>query len=367
MNRNILHTEWSKGWGGQEIRIIAEASAFRKKGYNMMLACQPCSTILNKAKESGIPTILLKMRSGVDLFAAYGAWLICRKHNIHLVHTHSSVDAWCFGMAARLAGIPVVRSRHLSAPISESLFSYCLYMKLADRVITSGRAIRDVMIEQNKMQPERIVSIPAGIDEIKFSSFVDGSLAQKEFGLGAQDFVVGIVAILRSWKGHDYLIEAVERVKPDIPNIKLLIIGNGPRQRHIRSLIREKRLEDTILMTGFRDDVPSLLKTMDCFVLPSTKNEATSQVIPQAMAMKIPVISSSAGGLAEVVSDRETGLLVPPNDVNALRDAILWIYKNRKQAFDMAERAYIDCLQRFTFNKMIDDTERVYLDLLTGS
>jgi hypothetical protein len=159
---NILHTEWSKGWGGQEIRVVAESVAFRGRGYQVTIACQPDSLILPRAQEAGIPVIPLVQTKGLRPAGVLKAMRIIRAHRFDLVHTHSSVDAWNFGLAARFLGVPVVRSRHLSTRISRGPLSYLLYMKLADRVITSGQAIKDVMVERNRMRPERIVSIPPG-------------------------------------------------------------------------------------------------------------------------------------------------------------------------------------------------------------
>lgn len=364
MSLKILHTEWSRGWGGQEMRIVAESVAFMKRGYRMMLVCQPDALIRSRAEEAGIPVIVFPQKKGLRPATVLRAMRIIRDQGVNVVHTHSSVDAWNFGLASRLLGVPVVRSRHLSTTISRSPFSYLLYMKLADRVITSGRAIKDEMVRRNRMRPERLVSIPAGIDEKRFNPSVDPQPVMQEMGFAEDDFVVGIVAVLRIWKGHVYLIQAVaDLARRGVP-IKLLVVGEGPQQQNLQALIRNEGLEHIVRMAGYRKDVPAFMAAMDCLVLPSTENEATSQVLPQAMAMKRPVIATDAGGLAEVVIDRETGLLVPPRDSSALRDAILWVYEHPAEAEQLAERGYRHCLDQFTFDRMIDRTERVYLDVL---
>jgi glycosyltransferase involved in cell wall biosynthesis len=361
---NILHTEWSKGWGGQEMRVVAESVAFRGRGYQVTIACQPDSLILPRAQEAGIPVIPLAQKKGLRPASVLKARRIIRAHRFDLVHTHSSVDAWNFGLAARLLGVPVVRSRHLSTHISRNLLSYLLYMKLADRVITSGQAIKDVMVERNRMRAERIVSIPAGIDESRFLPSVDASGVRIEFDLHDSDFVIGIVAVLRSWKGHQYLIDAVAQLRHQGVPAKLLIVGAGPQEDSLRQMIRDKGLDGVVIMTGYRQDVPSLMKAMQCLALPSTDNEATSQVLPQAMAMKVAVIATDVGGLAEVVINHETGLLVPPRDTNALALAIRWIYEHPHEAQQMAKRGYDRSLANFTFDQMIERTEQVYLEVL---
>jgi len=129
-------------------------------------------------------------------------------------------------------------------------------------------------------------------------------------------------------------------------------------------MIHDNGLDGIAIMTGYRQDVPSLMRAMQCLVLPSTDNEATSQVLPQAMAMKVAVIATDVGGLAEVVINHDTGLLVPPRDTNALAAAIRWIYEHPQEARQMAERGYDHALANFTFDRMIERTEQVYLDVL---
>ena len=367
MGFTILHTEWSKGWGGQEMRIVAESAAFRHKGYNMMIACHPDSEIFKEAQVAGIPTIPLRIRNGMDLSALIRCLWILRVNRVDLVHTHSSPDAWVCGMAAYLARVPVVRSRHLSTPISPGCISYFLYMKMANSVITSGQTVKDLMVQRNRMLPERIVPIPAGVKVLRFSPGIDPMPIYREFGLRAEDFIVGIVAVLRSWKGHQYLIKAVHTlVERGVP-VKLLIVGAGPQERNIRNKIQELKLKDHVFLTGYRQDVPTMISAMNCLVLPSTENEATPQVLPQALAMKVPVLGTNVGGIPEVVINYETGLLVPPRDPGALSEALIWIYKQPQEAAAMAERGYHYIHANFTFDKTIESTEQVYLNLLQPS
>lgn len=360
----ILHTEWSRGWGGQEIRILAESRAFLRKGYDMLIACQPDGLLMQRAREAGVTTVPLVLRKGLHWSEVSETMRIIDRHGVDIVHTHSSVDAWKCGLAAKIRGVPVVRSRHLSTLIKTGWLSYFVYMKLADKVITSGSAIKDAMVQRNRMPAERIVSVPAGIDESRFTPEVDGGPVRRAQGFADDDFVIGIVAVLRLWKGHYDLIEAVKRLSLRGIPVKLLIVGGGPQEENFRAHIRAEGLEDHIRMVGHQDDVPAHIAAMDCVVLPSTRNEATSQVLPQAMAMKKPVIATSVGGLPEVVLNGETGLLVPPGDPAALAQAIDSLHGDPERARALAEQGYRHCLRHFTFTRMIEDTEAVYLDLL---
>ena len=360
----ILHTESSQGWGGQEMRIVQESVEFMKRGYRMMIACQPGSRTQKEAEGKGIPVISLRMRAGIDPLAVANCIRVIKENGVDLVHTHSSTDSWCCSMGAKLVGVPVIRSRHVTTPISTNCLSRFLFMKLADRVITSGETIRRQMIEGNGYDPRRIISIPAGIDEKRFSPEINGGDVRKDLNIEKDDYLLGIVSVLRSWKGHAYLLEAFRGLREKIPRLKLVIAGSGPQERNIRIFIEGNGLAGKVIMAGHREDVPQILKSLDLFILPSYSNEATSQVIPQAMAMGIPVISTFAGGIGEVVKDGETGKLVPPRDAPALSEAIFWAYQNGEEARKMAQKARAFVLKDFTLTGMIDKTESVYRELL---
>lgn len=357
---HILHTEWSKGWGGQEIRILAESQAFTERGYSVTIASDPNSQLFKRATSAGINTVPISMHKGVDLRALVKLTKIIRDYNVNIVHTHSSVDARYGGLAARLTGRPVVRSRHLSTMIKRSPLSWLLYMKLADRVITSAESIRQEMIHRNRMSPNKIIAIPAGIDEKKFSLDRDLPDIRSKLGLSEGDFVVGIVAVIRSWKGHKYLIDAISLLKNHIPNIRLLIVGDGPIRTEIEQKIAQDGLAGHIILTGHQANPVSYIKTMDVVVLPSYSNEATSQALPQAMAMKRPVIATNVGGLPEVVINKQTGLLVPPSDAVSIAAAIKQLYDDPSLRQQLAANGYQHILQNFTFDNMINRTEEVY-------
>jgi glycosyltransferase involved in cell wall biosynthesis len=128
--------------------------------------------------------------------------------------------------------------------------------------------------------------------------------------------------------------------------------------------VRELGLEVRVLMTGFRRDIPEVMAALDVLVLPSIKSEATSQVIPQALAVGTPVAASAAGGIPEIVRDGVTGRLVPPGDPAALADAVLALLTDREGALAMARAGQALVLARYTVEAVMQRTTAIYLDLL---
>src|SRR5439155_26966645 len=188
--RTVLHTESSHGHGGQEIRTLAEARWLLGHGWGVLIACQPDSPLLTEARSAQIPVEAVRMRSATDVGAIVRLRRIVRERGVSLVHTHSSVDSWLAGMAARSLARPVVRSRHVSIPIRRRR---ALVYRLADRIITSGEAVRALVIASG-VAPERVVAIPAGVDAARFHGAVSGKRVRDELELPPGAALVGLVA-----------------------------------------------------------------------------------------------------------------------------------------------------------------------------
>jgi len=365
MTIRVLHTEWSLGWGGQEIRIMAEMKAFRERGIHMQLACRRESRIAAAAAEAGFRVDHLPFAGRLDPVTILGLRRLARECSCNIIHTHSSKDSWCGALAGKLGGIRVIRSRHLSSEVKPGLNARLVYNWLPDAVISSGRHIRDHLVDNCGCDAGRHYSVPAGADHHRFSPEVDTTavrtlLAGREQGR----HVIGIVAVLRSWKGHRVLLEACARLAREMPDFILLIVGDGPLRDQIPAWIAELGLGERVVLAGHRDDVAACMKVMSVCVLPSLKNEATSQVMPQAMLVGTPVICSSAGGLTEVVHDGETGRVVPPGDAVALATALRDCLGEPEKSAAMARRAREHALAHLTFDKQIDDTLAVYRKVL---
>lgn len=358
----ILHTEWSQGWGGQEIRIVAECRAFISRGYDMLLAARPDSRIFARAKEAGVRVFPVWFNSPVNPFTVLELMDLARREKVDIIHTHSSIDSWCGGFAAKALGLRLVRSRHLASPVKRKWSSRLLYGKMPDCVIPSGQAILRHLRDEVGCKDQHFISVPAGADPESFKPGGDRAAMIRELGGALEEcsFVIAMVAVLRSWKGHDVLLDAVATVKDEFPSMRLLIVGDGPRRETLHTRVREMGLDDVVLFTGHRRDVHRVLAAVDVLVLPSLKNEATSQVIPQAMLAGVPVISSDAGGLSEIVRDGETGLLVPKGNADALAGALREVQHRPDAARERAQTARGYALRELTFERMIDLTEQAY-------
>ncbi len=356
----ILHTEASTGLGGQEIRLIAEVRWLLEHGWGALVACQPGSRLLAEAREAEIPAVTVRMRSPLDLRAITSLRRLMRDREVGLIHTHSSIDSWVSTLAAKSLGLPVVRSRHVSIPIPHRRG---IVYRLADRIITSGEAVGRAVIAAG-ISPAKIVSIPAGVDTRRFHAAVSRKKVRDELGLTGP--AVGLVAMLRGSKGHRYFLEAAGEVLQVMPETRFLIVGDGIGYRDVEAQVRKMSLDRAVVMTGFRRDIPEVMAALDVLVLPSTRSEATSQVIPQALAVGTPVVATATGGIPEIVRDGITGCLVPPADSHALAGAVLSLLTNPSRARAMAKAGQDLVNASYTFDETMARTTRVYEELLKG-
>lgn len=363
--KTVLHTESSPGLGGQEIRTLTEAGWIAERGWRVLIAAQPDGRLLPRARALGLPVTALRMRGAWDARALLSLVRLIRREQVDVVHTHSSIDGWVGGMAARLTRRPVLRTRHVSIPIRRGLNP--VYRWLADSVITSGEAIRQLVIAAG-VRPERVVAIPAGVNLDDFTAGNGGEAALRSLGLAAGGAapgpVLGSIAMFRGSKGHDHLLDAFARVHARRPNARLLLVGDGGRREWVEGLARERGLGGAVIFTGFRTDVPALLAAMDCFVLASTRTEGVPQSLLQAAAAGVPLVASRIGGIPEVVEDGLTGLLVPPGDPAALAAAIETTLSDPAAAAARARAARKRCEERFSHTATIGRLLALYDELL---
>ena len=283
----VLHTEWSDGWGGQEMRIISEMLLMQELGIEVYLACREHSQIRIKAQENNLKVSIYPFKSNADLKTLFKLKTFILKNKINILNSHSSKDTWVGGLAAKLAGIKFIRTRHLSIPINKSRLNFI--NELADYVFTTGESVRLDMISSNRIDPMIIESIPTGIDSSKFNPKL---FSKKEcralFNLNSEDIVIGMVSVLRRFKRHDRFIEMARNVIDLNPtkSLKFVIAGDGPQRDSITQLISELNLDNNVLLLGHIEQVPELIKALDIFVLTSDSGEGVSQSLMQALMMK---------------------------------------------------------------------------------
>jgi glycosyltransferase involved in cell wall biosynthesis len=353
----IAHTEASLGWGGQEIRILSEAKGFIARGHEVVLLCPPEARIYAEAPAWSVPAVALPIgKKRLRGVRALVEWF--RKNPCDVLSTHSSTDSWLGAFALVTLGrpFPMVRTRHISAPVPRNPASRWLYTCATARIVTTGELLKKELVERNGYPALRIDSVPTGIDPQRFRPGDRGE-ARRRLGLPQDQMLVGIVATLRSWKGHLFLIEAVA----GLPGaVALVIVGDGPMRGVLEARVRELQLTERARFAGNQADVAPWLQAFDIFVLPSYANEGVPQALIQAMLTALPCVTTAVGSISELATDGETALVVPPQQAATLRGAIERLLGDESLRNRLGEAARRRCEAGFSYEAMLDKMERVY-------
>lgn len=368
---SIVHTESSTGWGGQELRILAEARGMIGRGHRVTLLAPVAARIFAEASRFRVPVVALPIeKKRLGGIGAVRDWL--RTHPADVVNTHSSTDSWLVALAwASLRRAPaIVRTRHISAPVPDNLASRWLYRDAASFVVTTGQSLRDALVERLRLDPSRVQSIPTGIDLSTFRppTARERRVARAAIGVDEHAFVVGIVATLRSWKGHRYLIEgfaaALARRPADAPPMRLVIVGDGPQRSALETLVDALGIRPQVRFGGNQPNVVPWLHAFDLFALPSYANEGVPQAILQAMGCGIPVVTTDAGAIGEVAYDGDaataTAFVVRKERSDDLRDAIERLALDVEARRRAAANALVVVRREHGIDGMLDRMETVF-------
>jgi len=333
---------------------LSESQGLIRRGHEVRLLCPPEARIFEEAKHWGVPVIGMPIakKRPVGVKALY-AWL--KSNRCGLVSTHSSTDSWLTALALLALGrpVPMVRTRHISAPVPRNAPTRWLYTRATARIVTTGEALKRELIERNGFPAQRIDSVPTGIDANRFRPG-DRAAARARLGIPAQRSVVGIVATLRSWKGHRYLIEAMPA------NAHLVIVGDGPQREALEKLARERSIQDRTMFAGNQSDVVPWLQALDVFALPSYANEGVPQALVQAMMIGLPCVTTHVGSIAELARPDETALVVAPENAAALRAAIERLLADAPLRKRLGDAARAHCVAHYSQEGMLDRMETIY-------
>jgi len=352
----IAHTESSEGWGGQEIRILTEAAGMQSRGHRVVVHGAHGSRIVAEGPRFGVPTVALPIgrKRPAGAMAMHGA---LRAAPFDIVNTHSSTDSWLTAVALRAgrrARPVLVRTRHVSVPVPNDIATRWLYRKATARLITTGDSLRATLIRDNGIDPERIESIPTGIDATRFAPG-DRLAARSEVGLPREPQLLGIVATLRSWKGHRYLLDAFARL--GTRDVHLVIVGDGPQRAALETQVDALSLRDRVTFAGQQDDVAPWLRALDVFALPSYANEGVPQALLQAMFAGVACITTDAGAIPEIAHTGQTALVVEKENIAALADGlgVLLADAALRERLAAAARAFV--VPRYDLPAMLDRME----------
>ncbi|MFT0534094.1 glycosyltransferase family 4 protein [Castellaniella hirudinis] len=352
----ILHAEAATGFGGQENRIFKEMCAMRAAGHHLEALCQPHARLTQRLRDAGFQVHTLLMDGPCNYFrGVVRVRRILKDGRFDVLNTHSRRDTMLAGVAARLAGTPlIVRTRHLAVRPG-SLLSYTV---VPHCVTTVSHHVRQLLLDRGAA-PDRVATV---YSPIPLPPCVAHSTLRQELGLPDDAVVVGCVAVMRAKKGHRALIDAMAGLLQR-PDVYLVLVGDGsPTLEALQAHVRSRGLQDKVLFTGRRADIPNVLAGFDVFAL-ATEQEASGTVFVEAAAAGLPVIGTDVGGVSEMLQDGVTGLLVPLHDAAALATALQTLvdHPEQRRAMGQAGLRAVRGSDQFTTEGLVRQTEACYL------
>jgi len=289
-----------------------------------------------------------------------------KRERYDLLHTHNS-RADVYGiLAGRMAGVKrLMASIHGYQRYDEinPLFKIrgWILRAFSDRIITISDALKDLIAENEGIDRKKMDTVYYGLEHLNLEE--GGETVRGEFHLDPDAPLLVDVGRLIPVKSHDTLIRALKRIVPSFPNLRLFIIGDGMLKGELKELVRTLELEDHVVFTGYREDVPRFMKEADLFVFP-TLGEGFGLVLLEAMAFKKPIVATRVMSVPEIVEDGKSGLLVSPQNPEELADAILQLLSDKKRAESFGKRGFEILSSKFSVGRMIGETERIYDQLL---
>jgi glycosyltransferase involved in cell wall biosynthesis len=362
-SKTILHTEAATGFGGQQIRILNELIGLKQKGYRMLLAAPESSQIFREANKLDIETFPVSFTRNAFFSSIFKIIRIINQEPVNIISTHSSRDSWPASIAARISSKKpmLVRTRHMSHPIRNTFYNRFLYASLPYKIVCTGEAIKTELNKTLHVPIDKIISIPSGIDLTRFDKTKYNRVAfRQKLNVQENEVIIAVIALLIEYKGHQYLVDAIDKIRDTQPLIKVWFIGDGPLSDTLARMIQAKHLENRIQQLGFRDNIPEILAATDLTVLPSIGTEGVPQVLTQSAAMELPIIATDVGAVSEIVQDGVNGFLIPPKDSNAIAAKIAELATHSELRYQMGLAGRKIAMANFSLTKMLNKIESVY-------
>ena len=333
----------ARAWGGAEVYLMQLVAAVRAAGLEPRVFCADRREVDAWVEELERLGYLVERYRPTKEFNPLG-YFIARKllRGFELIHINKTNprNSLPAVVAARLSGAKaVVATEHIALspdshfPMGRRIITFLVRRtnRLLDRTIAVSELSREMLIESYRIPPEKIVAVRNGVDVGRFDEEVDEVAVRAELGLAPDDRVAILIGRFAAGKGHSYAIQAAKLASARVPDLRMILAGDGKLENDLRAEARELGVSDRVLFVGFRRDIPRLLAVSDVLVLPS-EDESLPFVILEAMSSRLPVIATDVGGISEAVDDGRTGILVSPRDAEGLADAMVEVLGDRERA-----------------------------------
>jgi L-malate glycosyltransferase len=360
----VLHIDSEKSWRGGQQQAAYLLERMTDQGFDTAMVCKPDSAMERVCRGKALPVHTLPMHGELDVVAGYRVASLCRKKGYTILHLHSA-HAMATGLWAKMfyGKLKLIGVRRVAVPIKKNWLSRIKYTTpQMDCIVCISEAIKNQMLSDG-VTDDKLTVIHSGIHLDRFRDSPDGFDTKRSLGIPENNLVVGTVAAFTREKDYPTLMKAAQGILGKHKDITFCAVGSGVEEAAVHDLARELGLGKGMVFTGFREDVGTLLKMFDLFVLPSYLEGLGSSIL-DAQALGLPVIACRTGGIPEIVFDGMNGRLIQPRDPEALKDAIDDLVCAPEKRQQWGNRA-LETVQAFSIDQTVEKNIALYSRLMS--
>lgn len=362
------------GQGGAQTQLLLIAKGLDRKRFDVSIATFYPGGVMEDAFHQ-VPNVrfaCFKRRHKLDFTPVLQAARFLRRNRTDVVMAFLPVASVMGMAAATIARVPVrIATKRTGGPkrasFGDGMFRALehRFARRADAAVANSDAGREYLVEQG-VRPERALTVWNGVDLDGLDAKAGAADEAPVFEKGEGERVVGMAASMTPQKDQATLLRAAAIVKREVPNVRYVLLGDGPLRESLEELSRDLGIADDVAFMGFRSDVAAFYRTFDLGVLATIHPEGHSNFLLEAMALGCPVIASDTGGTDEFVIDGETGRLVPPQEPEALAAAIVDLLKDEAKAKRLASAGQRFVREGFSVERMVETYATMFEDLAAG-
>ncbi len=370
----IIHLASTKRWSGIAEPMLNIAFHQKALGHEVWVGCTPGRSLERYIKSWGLRIIAgLRLNSRPYPFQVVKD-IRCLRSLLDtirpdVVHCHLLHDHWLAAIATyRRKDTPViVHTMHRFAPPYKDPLHRWLFCKRTDGIILPSEAMHRLVETAYPQLGKRLFVIYGGVNQERFHPGVDALALRRELGIPADAPVAGVVSRLRKDRGFDWLFAAIPRVLEQVPDSRIVLVGEGELKHKLRSLVQKQPFAGRVIMAGYRsNDLPDAYAAMDVSVFLALGSEGSCRAVMEAMATGRPVIGVALGAVPEIIQDRITGFTVPSGDATLLAKRLCEMLSDRQRAHQMGKAARRRAEDMFALHPRAEQTIEVYETLLSN-
>lgn len=348
--------------GGGQKHLLSLAQHIDKSRFSVEVVCEEKGFLVDELVKINIPVHPIQISNRPSLKSFFALRKIISKVNPSIIHSHGGTAGF-YSRTCSIANskVGIVHTYHgihylnFKKSFSKYLFRFIdrALLPFTDFTICVAQNDFDLGLKNGIVKKEKSVIIKNGIDVNQFASANDLPVHDNK------SIIVGSVGRLHLQKGYEYLIKSAEKILENNPNVRFVIAGDGELKNELNELAKSVGVENVFTFLGNQNDIASVIKQFDVFVLPSLW-EGLPLVLLEAMAAKKPIVATNVNGISEIIESDKTGILVPPHDSDKLADGIIKMINDRNLQNFVVQEGFKKVNEEFNVVSMVKKTEDLY-------